>query len=200
MAGAGPEVFVLHRDGTDSNAVTFEQLTACCLEGTKWPTFKTDNPTCAPSRGEASARLSLALDTAAVMDCRLCEIPTPESVVDYFRWRADDAHRNALSAHCYWALRREGLGARRATERLSGLSVSDQNELLFERGNNYNDLPAWQKRGVGLRWEEYEKEGFNPKTGEAVTASRRRVARDMELPMGDEWTRYLEQRVEEAMS
>ena len=86
------------------------------------------------------------------------------------------------------------------TEKLKGLSVSDQNELLFSRGINYNDLPAWQKRGVGLRWEEYKKEGFNPHAGQTTTALRRRVTRDMELPMGDDWAAYLEERVREATS
>lgn len=49
---------------------------------------------------------------------------------------------------------------------------------------NFNDLPSWQKRGVGLSWERYLKSAENPKTGEPTTAERRRIAVDLELPMG----------------
>ena len=46
---------------------------------------------------------------------------------------------------------------------------------LFSRGINYNDLPAWQKRGIGFWYEEYDKEGYNPLTEEKVQTKRKRV-------------------------
>jgi tRNA(His) 5'-end guanylyltransferase len=100
--------------------------------------------------GEASARFSLLLGSMAVFDCRIAALPTEEYVVDYFRWRSEDAHRNALNAHCYWLLRNEGRDVTAATAALSGLSVADKNDLLFQRGVNFNDLPSWQRRGSGL--------------------------------------------------
>lgn len=141
--------------------------------------------------GEASAAFSLRLGAMAVFDCRVSQLPTPELVVDYFRWRAEDAHRNALSAHCYWLLRRQGRTATEATTALAGLSVADKNELLFRGGVNFNDLPAWQKRGVGLYWETYDRPAVNPITGAAVTAQRRRVRRDLELPLKDDYAALL---------
>lgn len=102
--------------------------------------------------GEASARFSLLLGGMACFDCRIIELPGIELVCDYFRWRNEDAHRNALNGHCYWALRRAGKNVREATNRLSGMSVADKNELLFQHGTNFNDVPNWQKRGVGLYW------------------------------------------------
>ena len=39
----------------------------------------------------------------------------------------------------------------------------------------------------GLFFEEYEKEGFNPETGQVVLARRRRIRVEGELPMGDEY-------------
>jgi len=75
-------------------------------------------------------------------------------------------------------------------------SVSDKNDLLFKRGINFNDLPAWQKRGTGLYWETYEKQGYNPTLGQAVTAVRRRVKTDRELPLGDEYSSFILSRVE----
>ena len=32
---------------------------------------------------------------------------------------------------------------------------------LFDGGINFNDLPLWQKRGFGMAWESYWKEGVN---------------------------------------
>lgn len=137
--------------------------------------------------GEASAKFSLELGSLAVFDCRISQLPKIDHVIDYFRWRQADAHRNALNAHCYWQLRGEGLSAQEATKRLLKLSVSDKNELLFAHGINFNDLPNWQKRGVGLYWEEYEKEGRNPLTGDTAIAIRRRVQVAYDLPMKDEY-------------
>jgi tRNA(His) guanylyltransferase len=135
--------------------------------------------------GEASARFSLLLGSMAVFDCRIAQLPSEESVIDYFRWRAEDALLNARNAHCYWLLRRVGRDAGAADTELRGLSVAGKNELLFENGINFNDLPAWQKRGSGLYWEEYERPGVNPVTGERVAARRRRIHRDLELPVRD---------------
>jgi tRNA(His) guanylyltransferase len=115
--------------------------------------------------GEASAKFSLLLGDVGCFDSRICELPTEQLVVDYFRWRNEDAHRNALNAHCYWMLRKQGQSEKTATERLVGLSVADKNELLFQAGVNFNDLPRWQKRGCGVRWREVEKIGLNPTTG-----------------------------------
>jgi tRNA(His) guanylyltransferase len=141
--------------------------------------------------GEASAKFSLEIGALAVFDCRICQLPQPNHVIDYFRWRQADAHRNALNAHCYWQLRKECLAAQKATQELLHLSVSAKNELLFARGINFNDLPAWQKRGIGLYWEAYEKVGLNPLTGQSATAMRRRVHVDYDLPMKDEYDALL---------
>jgi tRNA(His) guanylyltransferase len=142
--------------------------------------------------GEASAKFSLLLGGLACFDCRVCQLPNLELVRDYFRWRNEDAHRNALNAHCYWMLRKQGKGVNEATSALLGMSVSDKNEMLFRNGINFNDLPNWQKRGVGLYWETYEKQSSNPKTGEPAVATRRRIKRDMGLPMRDEYGRFVE--------
>lgn len=141
--------------------------------------------------GEASAKFSLLLGDIGVFDCRVSQIPTVQHVVDYFRWRNEDAFRNALNAHCYWSLRKDGDSVQKATARLSGMSVPDKNELLFQKGTNFNRLPSWQKRGIGVYWEEYEKETVNQKTKEIVFATRRRLKRDLQLPMKDEYSEFV---------
>jgi tRNA(His) guanylyltransferase len=141
--------------------------------------------------GEASAKLSLLLGDLAVFDCRISQLPTEDLVVDYFRWRNEDAHRNALNAHCYWLLRRQGQSVSQATTALLKQSVAQKNELLFNNGINFNDLPNWQKRGIGLFWEVYEKAGVNPLTNEAVISERRRIHVDYDLPMKDKYDSYI---------
>jgi tRNA(His) guanylyltransferase len=118
-------------------------------------------------------------------------LPNLELVVDYFRWRNEDAARNALNAWCYWTLRKTGQNEQQVTKQLLGLSVSQKNELLFQYGINFNNLPGWQKRGVGLYWEEYNKPSLNPKTNENVVARRRRIRTDFDLPMKDRYGEFV---------
>jgi len=141
--------------------------------------------------GEASARFSLLLGAVAVFDCRISQLPSAGHVVDYFRWRNEDAHRNALNAHGYWLFRKQGKSVGEATAAMAGLSTAAKNELLFQHGINFNDLPLWQKRGAGLYWEEYDRPAKNPLTGEAVSARRRRVKHDLDLPMKEDYSAFL---------
>jgi tRNA(His) guanylyltransferase len=150
--------------------------------------------------GEASAKFSLLLKDHACFDCRISELPNMDMVVDYFRWRNEDAHRNALNAHCYWMLRKEGQSVDQATKALHKLSVAEKNEMLWQRGVNFNELPLWQRRGVGLYLETYGKSAKNPLTGEEVTATRRRLRTDMELPMKDEYGSFIAKLVEDALA
>ena len=135
--------------------------------------------------GEASAAFSLELGRVATFDCRMVPLPTVERVQDYFRWRQEDANRNALNSHCYWMLRKEGKSVHAATKELEGQGIGFKNELLFSRGVNYNDLPSWQKRGIGLWHEKYDKEGYDPLRKEKVLATRSRIHVEYELPIGD---------------
>ena len=137
--------------------------------------------------GVASAAFSLDLGKSAVFDCRMVPLPSEERVRDYFLWRQEDARRNALNAHCYWLLRKQGVGKRAATARLDGQSMAYKNELLFQNGIDFDKLPAWQKRGIGVYWDNEEKQGFNPVTGQKVTALRRILKTDLELPLRKEY-------------
>jgi tRNA(His) guanylyltransferase len=153
---------------------------------------------CSVLAGEASAAFSLRLGFHGVFDCRISQLPRRELVLDYFRWRQADAHRNALNAHCYWMLRKDGMSRHEATADVDWRSVAEKNELLFKHGINFDTLPAWQKRGVGLWWEHYEKLGTDPRTGALIPATRRRLREQPELPYGAEYEALVAERVEEA--
>jgi tRNA(His) guanylyltransferase len=149
--------------------------------------------------GEASAKFALLLGAHAAFDCRISQLPNAGLVKDYFRWRNEDAHRNALNGHCYWTLRSDGLSVEAATKRLEGMPVAEKNEMLFQHGVNFNDIPNWQKRGVGLYWEVYDNPSVNPLTGEQVLARRRRVKVDYELPMKDQYGEFILLLIDESL-
>lgn len=140
---------------------------------------------------EASVAFSMRTSKSAVFDCRLVPLPTAENVVDYFRWRQEDAHRNSLNSYCYWTLRKEGISASETQKRISRISNSEKNEILFERGINYNNLPLWQKRGVGIFFRDEQRHGYNPKTKEAITFNRKTLHLEMELPIGQEYSKMI---------
>jgi len=141
--------------------------------------------------GEASAKFSLLLGDIGAFDCRICQLPSRQLVIDYFRWRNEDAHRNAINAHCYWSLRKEGVSPAESSAKFTRMSVAEKNEFLFKKGINFNDLPSWQKRGIGVYWENYEKSGVNPISGETVKASRSRLKVDLDLPMKDQYSDFI---------
>ena len=137
------------------------------------------------SASVATAGFTMATGAPGTFDARVWLGTSPGDVIDYFSWRQADAGRCALNGWCYWTLRGEGLSGRSATSALAGLDTSGKNELLFERGINFAEVPAWQRRGVGLWFEEYESDGFDPARGESVVARRRRVRVERELSAGD---------------
>jgi tRNA(His) 5'-end guanylyltransferase len=88
-------------------------------------------------------------------------------------------------------LRRDGFNEQQATKGLLGLSLSEKNELLFQYGINFNALPNWQKRGVGLYWEDYDRVSINPKTNEEISVRRRRIRIDTDLPMKETYSQFV---------
>jgi tRNA(His) guanylyltransferase len=140
--------------------------------------------------GEASAFFSLKANQHASFDCRICELPSNQTVVDYFRWRQEDAARNALSSYCYWTLRKK-LSVKKATNFIKGLSTSEKNEMLFDLGINFNEIPNWQKRGIGFYWSETTKTGFNPVTQKNVQTIRSVLTIDEDLPMKDKYASFI---------
>ena len=78
-----------------------------------------------------------------------------------------------------------------ATRELEWKSISYKNELLYSRGIDYDQLPSWQNRGVGLWKEVYEKEGFDPISKTTVKTFRNRIAISENLPLGEEYAEMI---------
>lgn len=141
--------------------------------------------------GEASAAFTLALGKIAVFDCRMIPLPSLERVQDYFLWRQEDSHRNSLNAYCYWTMRSKGSSASSATGQFEGKSVSYKEALLSQYGTDFDQVPAWQKWGIGMYWEGFEKTGLNPVTGKKEITIRRQLKVDEALPLRETYAQMI---------
>jgi tRNA(His) guanylyltransferase len=79
------------------------------------------------------------------------------------------------------------------------LRLRNISEFLFQHGVNFNDVPSWQKRGIGLYWETYDKHSVNPLTGEEVVAARLRIKVDYELPMKYQYGEFILRLIEDSV-
>ncbi|MBN2733348.1 MAG: tRNA 5'-guanylyltransferase [Methanomicrobiaceae archaeon] len=109
-----------------------------------------------------------------------------ENVFDYFSWRQKEAWRNHINAYCQHALINDGLSPVNAARELKGMKSSQMHEMMHKRGINLAQTPAWQRRGVIIHKETYEKKGYNPVDKTDVITQRRKVVRDMTPPLFNE--------------
>lgn len=56
---------------------------------------------------------------------------------------------------------------------------------------NFDKLPAWQKRGAGIWWENVPKEGYNPVSKQTVTTLRRELHTEYDLPLREEYAEMI---------
>lgn len=141
--------------------------------------------------GEASAKFSSLINDVGAFDCRISLLPSYTDVIDYFRWRIEDANRNCLSSFCYYRLLRDGKSPKAAASALHKKPVSWKNEFLFQKGVNYNDLHLWKKRGVGVYPEIYSKLGKNPLTEEVTHTNRTKLVVNWNLLTGDMYSDFI---------
>lgn len=63
--------------------------------------------------------------------------------------------------------------------------------MIISDGINYNNLPSWQKCGVGLYSKDIEKEEYNPKTKEATKCIRRELYLEEAIHIGNEYSELI---------
>ena len=140
---------------------------------------------------EASVKFSELTGRHAVFDCRLLPLPTIADVIDCFRWRQEDAHRNSLNSHTYWALRKSGVSQSAAERRMSGISNEEKIAILSNLGIDFSTVPLWQKYGVGIYFADEIRKGFNPKTNTETECITRVLKEDYFLPKGEEYGEFV---------
>jgi tRNA(His) guanylyltransferase len=104
-------------------------------------------------------------------------VSSPEKVTEYLTWRQRDAWRNHNNAYAYWLFRRNGCKPSEATKKLKGLKTKDLHEILFSHDINLTQTPAWQRRGILVYKEPYQKQVKN----QIVT--RRQIKENWNLPL-----------------
>jgi tRNA(His) 5'-end guanylyltransferase len=77
--------------------------------------------------------------SVALFDSRAWQVPSLVEAANVFLWREQDATKNAISmaARHYFS-----------DKELHGKSGSEMQELLFQKGVNFNNYPAFFKRGT----------------------------------------------------
>jgi len=82
-------------------------------------------------------------------DCRVFSLPDKDELANAFLWRERDATKNAISmaARAYYG-----------PSQLHLKNASDMQEMLFQKGVNFNDYPDFFKRGTFVRRETVERQ------------------------------------------
>lgn len=75
-------------------------------------------------------------------DCRVYNTPTLDEAVNSFLWREQDATKNSISmaAQAFYS-----------HSQLMNKNGSDKQEMLFQKGINWNDYPSFFKRGTYIQ-------------------------------------------------
>lgn len=107
----------------------------------------------------------------ALFDSRVFIVPESE-VNNVFLWRQKDATRNSIS------MLAQSLYSQKE---LNGKNSKEQQELCWQKGHNWNDLPTSQKRGRCIVKEQYEING----------TSRHRWTVDSEIPIFSDDKNYI---------
>ncbi|HLL22089.1 MAG TPA: tRNA(His) guanylyltransferase Thg1 family protein, partial [Kofleriaceae bacterium] len=72
-------------------------------------------------------------------DCRVWQVPTLEDAAEVFVWREDDATKNSITM---------AAGAYYGDDELVGKGSGVKQEMLWQKGVNWNDYPTFFKRGT----------------------------------------------------
>lgn len=81
-------------------------------------------------------------------DCRVWQVPTLADAADVFVWREDDATKNSITM---------AAGAYYSDAELDGRSSGVKQEMLWQKGVNWNDYPSFFKRGSYLQRRSFER-------------------------------------------
>lgn len=126
-----------------------------------------------------------AITKPAYFDSRVFVLPR-EDVNNYFIWRQQDATRNSVQMLARTLY---------SHKQLENKGNSELQELCFQKGHNWNDVPTSQKRGRCIIKKRSLKEGTNPKTGEKIVAERSEWVVDNEIPIFSQDRQYINQYV-----
>lgn len=117
--------------------------------------------------------LSDAVIKPAYFDSRAFILPK-EEVNNYFLWRQKDATRNSVQM-----LARSLYSHKQCNNKKN----SELQEMCFQKGVNWNNLPTDQKRGRCIVKQTFVKENIHLPTGQTVQSNRSRWVVDNNIPI-----------------
>lgn len=91
---------------------------------------------------EISFRMPARVHDNPHFDCRVWQVPTLADAIDAFVWREDDATKNSIT------MAAQSVCSHRE---LQGKHTGEMQEMLHQHGINWNDYPAFFKRGTYLQ-------------------------------------------------
>ncbi|NYT00528.1 MAG: tRNA 5'-guanylyltransferase [Methanocellales archaeon] len=129
-----------------------------------------------------ASALSLVLKKTISFDSKVIPL-SKQDIHKYLELRQAEAWRNHIHSYGYYAFLDEGLSRRSAALNMKGMNSQEIHDMLFDRGINLADTPAWQRRGILICKEVYKKPGYDPKKNLRVIARRRKVIQHWEIPL-----------------
>ena len=135
-----------------------------------------------PSFFSSALTIELDLKKPVSFDSRIIPLGK-EDIYRYLVWRQAETWRNHVSSYGYYTLRKTGLSENEAAMKLRNMKASAIHELVFQHGVNLAETPAWQRCGVLVFRETYDKTGFDPVKNTEVTTQRTKIVQEWDTPI-----------------
>lgn len=135
-----------------------------------------------PSYLASALALALKVDTPLAFDARVVPLHY-EDVAGYLQWRQAEAWRNHMQSYGFYTLVKEGIPEREASKMMHGMKFEAIHEMMWQRGINLGETPAWQRKGVLIYKKVAEKEGYDPVKKRKVTVKRADVEEMWDPPL-----------------
>ena len=119
----------------------------------------------------------LGIKHLVAFDSRVITI-SENDILSYLAWRQQNGWRNHNNAYAYWMLRKMGNKPSEAAKKLKGLKTKQIHDMLMERGVNLAETPQWERRGILVYKEPYEKTIKGK-----VKVTRRKIVENWKLPI-----------------
>lgn len=135
-----------------------------------------------PSFFSSELTIRLELKKPVSFDSRVIPLGK-EDIYRYLVWRQAETWRNHVSSYGYYTLRKSGLSENEAAVKLKNMKASAIHELVFQHGINLAETPAWQRCGVLVFRETYDKKGYDPVKKTDVTTQRTKIIQEWNTPI-----------------
>ena len=135
-----------------------------------------------PSFFSSELTILLELKKPVSFDSRVIPLGK-EDIYRYLVWRQAETWRNHVSSYGYYTLLKAGLSENEAAVKLKNMKASAIHELVFQYGINLAETPAWQRCGVLVFRETYDKKGYDPVKKTDVTTQRKKIIQEWDTPI-----------------